>query len=166
MIGQLRSLRRKIRDILGPAESEQRAYSALVDIDAPAEDVWAVVTDFKSYSAWNPLLTNVEGDLVAGGELRVQPAFIPTAVRATVTQVDNPNRFEWEDHVPLKLLTPVFSVQLLQLAENRTRVIISEAFTGPLLSILGRRLDRQMPPLYEAMGEALAKEVAQRETTT
>jgi hypothetical protein len=87
------------------------------------------------------------------------------AISATVTAVDKPNRFEWEDHVPGNLLTPVFSVRLLPLPETRTRVIIAESFTGPLLPILGRRLDQQMPPLYAAMGEALAQQVKQRAST-
>ena len=69
---------------------------------------------------------------------------------------------EWENHVPLNLLTPVFSVRLLPLAEDRTRVIIAETFTGPLLPLIGRRLDRQMPPLYEAMGQKLERRVMQR----
>ena len=165
MLGQLRSLQRKIREILGPGESTQRAYSTRIDIDAPAEQVWHVVSDFESYPAWNPLLTNVQGKLAVGGELRVQAAFSPTAVRATVKAVAKPSFFEWEDHLPLNVLTPVFSVRLLPLANNRTRVIIAETFTGPLLLLLGRRLDRQMPPLYAAMGEALAAEVRQRNTS-
>ncbi|MFZ4661457.1 MAG: sulfatase-like hydrolase/transferase [Caldilineaceae bacterium] len=161
MVGQLGSMQRRIRDILGPAESKQRVYSARVDIDAPAEQVWEVVTDFASYKSWNPLLSNVEGDLVVGGRLRVQTTFIPMTLPATVTAVDKPNHFAWEDHVPLNLLTPVFSVHLVPLSENRTRVIIAESFTGPLLPVVGRRLDRQMPPLYEAMGKALAQRVQQ-----
>lgn len=164
MFGQINSLRRKIRNILGSDLS--RDYSASVDIDAPAEQVWDVVTDFKSYQSWNPLLSSVEGELTVGGKLRVKPAFAPMAVPATVTVVDKPNHFEWEDHVPLSLLTPVFSVHLLPLANNRTRVIIAESFTGPLLPILGRRLDQQMPPLYEAMGKGLAEQVKQRFPTT
>ncbi|NJL56674.1 hypothetical protein HC928_17065 [bacterium] len=78
---------------------------------------------------------------------------------------DKPFRFVWEDHVPLNVLTPVFSVHLLPLAGNRTRVIIAESFTGPLLPVLGRLLDRQMPQRYEAMGKALARrmdEIKQR----
>ena len=121
-----------------------------------------MLTDFAAYKSWNPLLRNVEGDLVMGGSLRVQTTFIPMTLSATVTAVDKPNHFAWEDHVPLNLLTPVFSVHLLPLSENRTRVIIAESFTGPLLPILGRRLDRQMPPLYEAMGKALAQQVAKK----
>jgi hypothetical protein len=165
MLGEIRGLRAKIRAILGPGESSQRAYSTQIDIDAPAEQVWSVVTNFESYHTWNPLLTDVQGDLVVGGDLRVRAAFAPMAVSATVTAVDKPNRFEWEDHVPLNLLKPVFSVLLLPLPENRTRVAIAETFTGPLLPVMGRRLDTQMPSLYDAMGKALAKEVKQRAST-
>ena len=162
MFGNLHALRRKIGDIIEPDETADRVFSARVDIDAPPAQVWDVLTDFASYKSWNPLLRNVEGDLVMGGSLRVQTTFIPMTLSATVTAVDKPNHFAWEDHVPLNLLTPVFSVHLLPLSENRTRVIIAESFTGPLLPILGRRLDRQMPPLYEAMGKALAQQVAKK----
>ncbi|NDJ54767.1 MAG: sulfatase-like hydrolase/transferase [Chloroflexi bacterium] len=165
MIGQMRSLRRKVQDILGPSEASRRVYRSRIDIDAPAEQVWDALTDFKAYPSWNPLLSNVEGELVRGGSLRVHPAFAPTAVSATVTEVDKPSHFEWEDHVPLNLFTPVFSVHLLPLPGNRTRVVIAETFTGPLLPVLRRRLDRQMPPLYEAMGKALAQEIQKNKTT-
>lgn len=162
MIGNLHSLRRKIRDILGPDESEQRVFSARVDIDASAKQVWDVVTDFASYESWNPLLSNVEGQLVVGGKLRVHTTFAPTALPATVKVVKEPHQLEWEDHVPLNLLTPVFSISLLSLAENRTRVVIQESFTGPLLPVAGRRLAKKMPPRYEAMAQALAQEVQKR----
>lgn len=79
---------------------------------------------------------------------------------------NKPNHFEWEDHVPLNLLTPVFSVHLLPLSENRTRVVITESFTGPLLPVLGRLLDRQMRPRYEAMGAALVQRMEEIKITT
>jgi len=162
MVGQLGALQRKIHNILGPSHSSQRAYSSRVDIDASADQVWDVLTDFASYHKWNPLLSNVEGKLVVGGKLRVHTTFIPIPLSATVKEADKPNHFEWEDHVPLNLLTPVFSVHLLPLSENRTRVIIAESFTGPLLPFVGGRLDKQMPPLYEAMGKALAQQVEEK----
>jgi arylsulfatase A-like enzyme len=159
MIGNLHAIERKIRALIGSVDGSHRAYSARIDIDAPAEQVWDVVTNFKSYKDWNPLLSNVEGSLVKGGSLRVETTFIPMTLSATVTEVKQPYHFEWEDHVPLNLLTPVFSVHLLPHSDNRTRVIIAESFTGPLLSLVGGRLDRQMPPLYDAMAKALAYQV-------
>lgn len=162
MVGQIQNIRRKISNILGPTEASQRAYSASVEIDASAEQVWAVVTDFNSYSSWNPLLSNVEGGLTVGSPLSVETTFAPITLKATVTEADRPHNFEWEDHVPLNLVTPVFSVHLLPLNSNRTRVVISESFTGPLVPLIGRRLDKQMPPLYDAMAKALDEEVKQR----
>ncbi|NJL57304.1 SRPBCC domain-containing protein [bacterium] len=166
MIGQLGSIQRKIHAIIGPAASQRRAYSSRVDIDAPADQVWQVVTDFASYKSWNPLLSNVKGDLVVGGKLRVHASFIPIPLNATVLTADKPHEFKWEDHVPFNLLTPVFSVHLLPLADDRTRVIIQESFSGPLLGMAGRRLDRQMPPLYDAMAKALAQQVEKNKTAT
>ncbi len=166
MLGLLVSLQGKIRAILGPTDAEQRVYSSRVDIDAPAEQVWAVLTDFKSYPTWNPLLKKVEGNLVVGAGLQVHTTFLPVPVAATVTVVDKPNRFEWQDRVPLNLLTPLFAVHLLPHSGNRTRVIIQETFTGPLLPLVGGQLDRKMPPLYDAMGKALAQQVMQHQTKT
>ncbi len=159
MVGNLRGLRRRVDEIIGSDDARQQVYSARVDIDAPAEQVWDVVTDFAAYPSWNPLLTSVQGNLRMGGSLKVSTSFLPIPLRATVKVADKPHQFEWEDHVPLNLLTPVFSVNLVPLSENSTRVIIQESFTGPLLPIASRQLDRQMPPLYEAMAEALAKQV-------
>ncbi len=164
MFGQLRSLQNKIYGIVG-AEDEGRTFSARVDIDAPAEQVWDVVTDFKSYGLWNPLLSKVEGDLVVGNSLRVYTTFIPVALPATVKVAHKPHHFEWKDNVPLNLLTPEFSVRLLPLDGDRTRVIISETFTGPLLPIARGYLEGKMPPLYDAMAKALAEQVEKRKTT-
>jgi len=161
MISQLRSIQRKIHNIIGHAASDKHSYSSRVDIDASVEQVWGVVTDFASYQSWNPLLTNVEGELVVGGGLRVRASFIPIPLSATVLTADKPNEFKWEDQVPFNLLTPVFSVHLLPLANDRTRVIIQESFSGPLLPVVRRRLNTQMPPLYDAMGKALAQQVEQ-----
>ncbi len=166
MIGQIRSLGTKVQEILSGADSAKRVYKSMVDIDASADEVWRVVSDFASYKTWNPLLSDVQGDLVVGGDLRVQTTFVPMALNATVLAAEEPKIFEWEDHVPLKLLAPIFSVRLLSLGENRTRVLIQESFSGPLLPLLGRRLDKQMPPLYDGMAQALAQQVKQRITAT
>ncbi len=164
MFGQLRSLQHRVNMMIG-AEEASKAYSATVDIDATPDQIWDVVTDFASYKSWNPLLSNVEGNLTVGSSLRVETTFIPMALPATVKIVRKPHHFEWEDHVPLGLLTPVFSVNLIPMTENRTRVVIAESFTGPLLPVAGGYLDGNMPPRYEAMAQALAKQVEKNKTT-
>ncbi|NJO06302.1 MAG: sulfatase-like hydrolase/transferase [Chloroflexaceae bacterium] len=171
MIGQLYSLRTNIRRILGLDNETHnlRRYEHHIDIDAPVETVWAVFTDFARFGEWNPLLTQVEVD--DGGELAIDTSLtlratgIPGTVKATVTKVEPPFALGWVDHLPLKLLTPRFGIVLLPLEGERTRFIVKETFEGPLLPVVGWRLDSQMPPLYEAMGKALAQEVEKNKIT-
>ena len=46
-----------------------------IEIDASAERVWGVLTDFASYSQWNPFIRRIGGKLKVGERLedRLQP---------------------------------------------------------------------------------------------
>jgi uncharacterized protein YndB with AHSA1/START domain len=37
-----------------------------IEINGPAERVWAVLTDFASYPEWNPFIRQVSGELNIG----------------------------------------------------------------------------------------------------
>jgi uncharacterized protein YndB with AHSA1/START domain len=43
-----------------------------IEIDAPAERVWGVLTDFASYPQWNPFIRSISGEPNIGGRLEVR----------------------------------------------------------------------------------------------
>jgi uncharacterized protein YndB with AHSA1/START domain len=43
-----------------------------IQIDAPAERVWELLTDFASYPQWNPFIRNISGQPATGERLRVR----------------------------------------------------------------------------------------------
>lgn len=43
-----------------------------LEIDAPADTVWAVLTDFDAYGEWNPFVPEVRCDLRVGGAIEMQ----------------------------------------------------------------------------------------------
>lgn len=43
-----------------------------LEIDAPAETVWKVLTDFQSYGEWNPFTVSAKCDLKPGGAIEMQ----------------------------------------------------------------------------------------------
>jgi hypothetical protein len=61
-----------------------------IEIDAPAERVWGILTDFAAFPQWNPFIRRASGEPRTGARLQVyvQPsgargmAFRPTVLRA------------------------------------------------------------------------------------
>jgi hypothetical protein len=53
----------------------RREMRTQIDIDAPPESVWSVLTAFKAYGEWNPAIIAVSGDVRVGSRLtlRFQP---------------------------------------------------------------------------------------------
>lgn len=73
-----------------------------IEINAPAEKIWRVLTDFAAYPEWNPFVRRGEGEVRVGARLHVyiQPSggkgmsFCPTVL------VADPNReLRWLGHL-------------------------------------------------------------------
>jgi hypothetical protein len=130
-----------------------------IEIEAPAERVWQVLTDFAAYPEWNPFIRRVNGRLEVGEQLvvRMRPSgtrgmtFRPTVMKA------EPNRqLCWRGH----LLVPglfdgehIFEIE--ELDEDRVLFIQREVFKGLLVPLLARSLDRDTQRGFEEMNRAL-----------
>jgi hypothetical protein len=61
-----------------------------IEIDATLDQVWAILTDFASYPAWNPFIQSIRGEPVVGSKLEIRIAppdgkvmtFQPTVLNA------------------------------------------------------------------------------------
>jgi hypothetical protein len=130
-----------------------------IDIDATAEKVWQVLTDFDAYPQWNPFMTRASGTPERGERLtiRMQPeggramTFRPT-VREAVPQ----RRLRWLGHL---LVPGIFdgehSFTIEPLDGGGVRLVQQEDFRGVLVPLLARSLDRRTLPAFERMNQAL-----------
>jgi hypothetical protein len=68
-----------------------------IDVAATPEQCWNVFSDLASWPRWFPFLRAVQGELRAGGQLRLQfaagPASLPLDL--TVEEVAPPQRVRW-----------------------------------------------------------------------
>jgi hypothetical protein len=48
-----------------------KELNTTIEIDAPAETVWEVLTDFSRYNQWNPFIRSISGEARQGGTLEV-----------------------------------------------------------------------------------------------
>ena len=73
-----------------------------VDIVAPPETVWAVLTDVEHWPEWTASMTSLRldaGPFAAGVRVRIkQPKLMAATWRVTVC--DPPHRFAWETSMP------------------------------------------------------------------
>jgi hypothetical protein len=132
---------------------------AEIEINAPAEKVWQVLTDFATYPEWNPFVHSVKGEVVVGARLHVyiQPSggkgmsFRPTVL------VADPNReFRWLGHLWLPgLFDGEHSFLIEPLGDGRVRFVQRERFGGLLLPLLSKMLDRDTRRGFEEMNRAL-----------
>ena len=61
-----------------------------IDIAAPVDCVWTILTDFAAFPTWNPFVTQAQGEIREGARLRVRieppggrvMTFTPTVLRA------------------------------------------------------------------------------------
>ena len=130
-----------------------------IEINAPAEKVWRVLTDFAAYPEWNPFVRRVEGEVSVGARLHVyiQPSggkgmsFRPTVL------VADPNReLRWLGHLWLPgLFDGEHSFSIEPLDEGRVRFVQRERFGGLLLPLLSKMLDGDTRRGFEEMNRAL-----------
>jgi len=130
-----------------------------IEIHAPAERVWQVLTDFAAYPQWNPFIRRIEGEIKVGARLQVfvQPSggkgmsFRPTVLKA------EPNReFRWLGHLWVPgLFDGEHSFKVEPLGEDLVRFIQEERFSGLLMPLLTKMLDRDIRPGFEEMNRAL-----------
>jgi hypothetical protein len=138
-----------------------------IDINATAEGVWEVLTDFADYPQWNPFLVEASGKPVQGERLtiRMQPqggramTFRPVVREATVGR-----QLRWLGHLILPgIFDGEHSFVIEPLGDGRVRLIQQEEYRGLLVPLLARSLDRRTLPAFERMNQALKQQAEQRQ---
>jgi hypothetical protein len=131
-----------------------------IEIDAPPERVWSVLTDFPHYHVWNPFITSVEGELLVGSTLTIRvspPESSESKLRPKLLVCEAPRELRWRGHLFVKgLLDGEHFFQVEELPEGRTRFVHGEDFSGVLLRFLHRQLT-EVARGFVYMNQALKK---------
>lgn len=135
-----------------------RAIWSLVEIDAPADRVWQVLTDLNGYSSWNPLITAARGELKPGNTIAITLKLDNRtfSLHPRILAVQPGRRLAWLGHM---LVPGIFDgehvFELEQIDQSHTRVIQSERFHGVLVGFLWDRISPAISRGFRAMNHAL-----------
>lgn len=132
--------------------------SGTISIEAPAERVWAILTDFGAYAQWNPFLEQASGSAVVGSRLTIRfhpPGSRATTLRPSVLSADPGRELIWRGRVLLPgLLDAVHRLTIKPEELSRVRFTQHETFSGLLLPLFGGTL-RNGERGIAAMNQAL-----------
>ena len=81
-----------------------RELTTEIEIHAPTDRVWRILTDLKQFAAWNPLITQAEGDIKEGARLRVHMKLpgrtaMTSKLTVVVVHVAAERELRWLGHV-------------------------------------------------------------------
>jgi uncharacterized membrane protein len=141
-----------------------RLFDITVDIAAPAERVWQVMTDVELWPEWTESVQNVKrldnGPFRVGSRARVkQPKFLPAVWE--VTEVNAQRGFTWISRSPGVIASAKHRIEP---TARGSKVILSVAYGGLLGSIVAKVLggvtDRYL--MFEAAGLKQRSEIIVR----
>lgn len=139
-----------------------------IEIAAPAERVWRVLTELEHYRDWNPFIREASGSLAVGGKVHVRahpPIGLPLRFSATVLASEEGRELRWRGSLLAPWLAAGEHAFIIEpLAPGRVRFIQREEFSGWLPRLLSPLLRSQTLGGFDAMNRAL-KARAERSTS-
>jgi hypothetical protein len=124
-----------------------RTIRSAIEIRAPIETVWGVLTDFAAYPEWNPHIRQVDGEVEGGARISIHtrpPGGRMIVMRPTVVTWAPPNEIRWRStFLGGRLFSGEHGFKLDPTAPDRCRFVQDETFSGVLVPLYSRlRLPR------------------------
>ena len=128
-------------------------------IDASAETVWRVLTDFASFPDWNPFMVRISGPVSEGEKLEVRlqlPGGRGMTFKPQLIKVEPNRELRWLG----RLLVPGIAdgehvFELEATGDAQTRLIHREEFRGilarPFLAMVGQKTELGFQEMNEAL---------------
>ena len=137
-----------------------------IDITAPPEKVWGILTDVDKWHEWSPTINASAGDVSVGSSVSITmmskeagkdgPKYQPKIIR-----LDEPKYFQWRAHMMASFIFTNDKIFELEKTASGTRVIHSETFKGIMAALMKGKMEEGVPPMLNTMNEAL-KEISER----
>jgi hypothetical protein len=117
-----------------------------IEVAAPQQLVWEVLTDFGRWREWNPEVKSMsfEGALAPGAMFRWKAG--PGTIVSTVEEVEPPRYVRWRGRT---LSIAAIHEWWFEERAGGTHVATEESFSGTLARLLRRMLQKQLDTALE-----------------
>ena len=136
----------------------KRMIETSVDVAAPVERVWRVLTDFSSYPQWSRFILSIRGDAREGARLsvRMDDDGGVMAVSPEIRVCDAPTVLRWRGVLGAPFLfSAEHHFRLEPLVGGGTRLDHSEMFGGLLVPLFWKRFDTRTRQAFQDFNAAI-----------
>ncbi len=141
-----------------------RTIHTEIGIGAPAEAVWAVLSDLAGWERWNPMI-KVAGKLGIGETLAVTlsaPGGKAFTIEPTVVQFEEGREFRWKGRTFGGMFQSEHGFRIVPEDVGRCRFENFEMFKGFLASAFLSRQGKALETGFQAMNRMLKREAERR----
>jgi hypothetical protein len=133
-----------------------------IEIAAPPQVVWEVLTRFENWPNWNPDVKSMSfpGPLAPGTEFRWKAG--PGTIVSTLDRVEAPNYIAWSGRT---LTINAYHEWWLEPRDGGTHVRTQESFSGLLARLLRATLQKALDKSFKDALERLKREAERRRST-
>ena len=129
-------------------------YRVERSIDAPADTVWALLTDADSYEDWNEAVVSIVGPIEEGHTIKLVSVVDPKRTFSLeVEEMRAPNHMVWSDGMPLGLLKGRRTYTVTE-ANGGSVFTMGEEFSGLLAPMIRKTLP-DMTESFELFADGL-----------
>jgi len=137
-----------------------------IEISAPPEKVWSIVTDIDKWHEWSPIINASQGQASVGSTLTITmmskqagkdgPKYSPR-----IMQMDEPTYFHWRAHMMTGFIFTNDKIIELEKTDTGTKVTHTETFKGLMAPLMKGQMEKGVPPMLNTMNDAL-KQLAEQ----
>lgn len=133
--------------------------STEIRIDASAECIWQVLTDFPSYDLWNSVLHPIRGEAKAGARLEVRVRLLGglgVTFRVTVLRAELGRELRWKGQfLHPSLFAGEHSFTIEPRGNGRVQFVQREVYTGLFVPLVMFVIEASNRRIFEEMNKAL-----------
>ena len=146
-----------------------RELKTEIQIAAPIDRVWQVLTDFEHWHDWNPMVNQVSGNAAVGSQLiitmRGSDGKDAMKYQAAVLEANPPRSFRWRATMMGGLMFTNDRVFELTEKNGGTVLVNKEEFNGLMVPLFWGKMKLFVVPMLESMNKALKEKLEARSYT-
>ncbi|SMF27237.1 SRPBCC domain-containing protein [Pseudobacteriovorax antillogorgiicola] len=142
--------------------NDMREISTEIEIAAPVEKVWEIVTDIEGWQEWSPIINQSNGTASLGSKLSITmcgeigdkskagPKYEPV-----ITVFEEPRNLSWRATMMAGFVFTNGKVIELEKTDSGTRLVHKETFSGLMVPMMWGQVQTNVPKMLDSMNQAL-----------